>query len=124
MLIGARLGSPLVLGYGEGEVYLGSDALALAPLTQRIAYLEEGDWTVITRDGAQVYDADNQPVTREITTSGASAAAAHERVADETGGADERHRAGDGSEPTADALGHRERRDRGDLRARRLEGAA
>src|SRR6478735_12274643 len=75
LLIGARLGSPLVLGYGEGETYLGSDALALAPLTQRIAYLEEGDWTVITRDGAQVYDADNNPVTREITTSGASAAA-------------------------------------------------
>ncbi len=75
MLIGARLGSPLVVGYGEGETYLGSDALALAPLTQRIAYLDEGDWAVITRDGAQVYDADNQPVTREITTSGASAAA-------------------------------------------------
>ena len=75
MLFGARLGSPLVLGYGDGETYLGSDALALAPLTQRIAYLDEGDWTVITRDGAQVYDADNQPVTREITTSGASAAA-------------------------------------------------
>jgi len=75
MLIGARLGSPLVVGYGEGETYFGSDALALAPLTQRIAYLDEGDWAVITREGAQVYDADNQPVTREITTSGASAAA-------------------------------------------------
>jgi D-arabinose 5-phosphate isomerase GutQ len=75
MLIGARLGSPLVVGYGEGETYLGSDALALAPLTQQIAYLDEGDWVVITRDGAQVYDAENRPVTREITTSGASAAA-------------------------------------------------
>lgn len=75
MLIGARLGSPLVLGYGEGETYLGSDALALAPLTQKIAYLEEGDWAVVTRDGAQVYDADNNPVERETTTSGASAAA-------------------------------------------------
>jgi len=75
LLIGARLGSPLVVGYGEGETYLGSDALALAPLTQRIAYLDEGDWVVITRDGAQVYDAENTPVTREITTSGASAAA-------------------------------------------------
>lgn len=75
MLIGARLGSPLVLGYGEGETYLGSDALALAPLTQKIAYLEEGDWAVVTRDGAQVYDADNNPVEREVTTSGASAAA-------------------------------------------------
>ena len=47
MLIGARLGSPLVVGYGDGETYLGSDALALAPLTQRISYLEEGDWVVI-----------------------------------------------------------------------------
>jgi glucosamine--fructose-6-phosphate aminotransferase (isomerizing) len=75
MLIGARLGSPLVVGYGEGETYLGSDALALAPLTQRIAYLEEGDWVVATRDGATIYDKDNQRVDREITTSGASAAA-------------------------------------------------
>ena len=74
MLIGARLGSPLVVGYGEGETYLGSDALALAPLTQKIAYLDEGDWVVITREGAQIYDKDNHPVTREITTSGASAA--------------------------------------------------
>jgi len=75
MLIGARLGSPLVLGYGEGEMYLGSDALALAPLTQKIAYLDEGDWVVVTRDGASIFDKDNQPVTREIVASGASAAA-------------------------------------------------
>ena len=75
MLIGARLGSPLVVGYGEGEMFLGSDALALAPLTQRIAYLEEGDWVVITRDGARIHDKDNNPVEREITTSGASAVA-------------------------------------------------
>jgi len=75
MLIGARLGSPLVVGYGEGEMYLGSDALALAPLTQRIAYLEEGDWVVLTRDGAQIYDSENNPVEREVRPSGASAAA-------------------------------------------------
>lgn len=75
MLIGARLGSPLVLGFGEGETFLGSDALALAPLTQRISYLEEGDWVVITREGARIYDKDNQPVEREIQASGASAAA-------------------------------------------------
>ena len=75
MLIGARRGSPLVVGYGEGEMYIGSDALALAPLTQQIAYLEEGDWVVINREGAQIFDAQNQPVEREITTSGASAAA-------------------------------------------------
>lgn len=75
LLIGARLGSPLVVGYGDGETYLGSDALALAPLTQKIAYLEEGDWVVITRDGATIYDKDNVPVEREITTSGVSATA-------------------------------------------------
>ena len=75
MLIGARLGSPLVVGYGEGETYLGSDALALAPLTQKIAYLDEGDWVVITRDGAQIFNKDNQPVTRTVTLSGVSAAA-------------------------------------------------
>jgi glucosamine--fructose-6-phosphate aminotransferase (isomerizing) len=74
LLIGARLGSPLVVGYGDGETYLGSDALALAPLTQKIAYLEEGDWVVITREGAQIFDADNKPATREITTSGVTAA--------------------------------------------------
>ena len=75
MLIGARLGSPLVIGYGEGETYLGSDALALAPLTQQISYLEEGDWVVVTQDRAQIFDRNNEPVTREITTSGASATA-------------------------------------------------
>jgi len=74
MLIGARLGSPLVLGFGDGETYLGSDALALAPLTQKIAYLDEGDWAVVTRDGAKIFDKDNNPVEREVTTSGASAA--------------------------------------------------
>ncbi|EZP52709.1 MULTISPECIES: glutamine--fructose-6-phosphate transaminase (isomerizing) [Sphingomonas] len=70
LLIGARLGSPLVVGHGEGETYLGSDALALAPLTQRIAYLDEGDWVVCTAEGAQVYDRDNHPVERPITISG------------------------------------------------------
>ncbi len=74
MLIGARLGSPLVVGYGDGETYLGSDALALAPLTQRIAYLEEGDWVVITKDGAEIFDKDNQPVERPVTLSGVSGA--------------------------------------------------
>jgi glucosamine--fructose-6-phosphate aminotransferase (isomerizing) len=73
MLIGARLGSPLVVGYGEDETYLGSDALALASLTQRISYLEEGDWVVIERDHTQIYDRDDQPVDRPVTTSGALA---------------------------------------------------
>ena len=70
LLIGARLGSPLVVGYGEGETYLGSDAIALAPLTQRISYLDEGDWVVITRDGARIFDKDDNPVEREIVASG------------------------------------------------------
>ncbi|MCZ8324946.1 MAG: glutamine--fructose-6-phosphate transaminase (isomerizing) [Sphingomonadaceae bacterium] len=75
MLIGARLGSPLVVGHADGETYLGSDALALAPLTQQITYLEEGDWVVITREGAQIFDSANQPVERPVTQSGATAAA-------------------------------------------------
>ncbi|MXP27289.1 glutamine--fructose-6-phosphate transaminase (isomerizing) [Porphyrobacter algicida] len=75
LLIGARLGSPLVVGYGEGEMYLGSDALALAPLTQKISYLEEGDWVVLTRDAAEIHDLDGAIVERVVTTSGASAAA-------------------------------------------------
>ena len=74
VLIGARLGSPLVVGYAPGETYLGSDALALAPLTQRISYLDEGDWVVCTRDGARVFDRDNKPVERPVVESGASAA--------------------------------------------------
>jgi glucosamine--fructose-6-phosphate aminotransferase (isomerizing) len=75
LLIGARMGAPLTVGYGEGETYLGSDALALAGLTQRIAYLDEGDWAVITRGGATIFDRDNRQVERAIVSSGASAAA-------------------------------------------------
>ena len=75
LLIGARLGSPLVVGYGDGEMFLGSDALALAPLTQRITYLEEGDWVVLTRGGASIFDKGNNPVERPIVASGASAVA-------------------------------------------------
>ena len=75
LLIGARRGSPLVVGFADGETYIGSDALALAPLTQQISYLEEGDWVVVTRDGATIFDAENAQVEREVTTSGASAAA-------------------------------------------------
>jgi glucosamine--fructose-6-phosphate aminotransferase (isomerizing) len=73
-VIGARMGAPLTVGYGEGENYLGSDALALAPLTQKIAYLEEGDWAVVERDRIQIYDRANNPVAREIVESGASSA--------------------------------------------------
>lgn len=74
-LVGARLGSPLVVGYGEGEMYLGSDALALAPLTQQISYLEEGDWVVIDHGSAKIFDAENNPVDREIRQSGATSVA-------------------------------------------------
>ena len=70
LLIAARLGAPLTVGYGEGENYIGSDAHALAPLTQRIAYLEEGDWAAVTRGGIDIYDRDNAPVQREIVNSG------------------------------------------------------
>ncbi len=66
LMIGARRGSPLALGYGKGEMYLGSDALALAPLTRRLSYLEEGDWVVIRGASAQVYDERNEPVTRAV----------------------------------------------------------
>ena len=72
-VIGARMGAPLTVGYGKGENYLGSDALALAPLTQKIAYLEEGDWAVVNRDAIEIFDRGNKPVTREIVESGASA---------------------------------------------------
>ena len=64
LLIGARKGSPLAVGIGDGEMYLGSDALALAPFTNLIAYLEEGDWVVLNRKGATFYDKANNPVQR------------------------------------------------------------
>lgn len=64
LLIGARRGSPLAVGIGEGEMYLGSDALALAPFTNLIAYLEEGDWVVLHRRGATFYDKTNKQVER------------------------------------------------------------
>jgi len=75
MLIGARLGSPLVVGFGEGETYLGSDALALASLTQDIAYLEEGDWVTLSREGATIRDLSGEVVERAVQSSGASPSA-------------------------------------------------
>ena len=75
LIIGARMGAPLTVGYGDGENYLGSDALAVAPWTQRIAYLDEGDWAIVRRDQIQIFDRENEPVEREIVESGASAAA-------------------------------------------------
>jgi glucosamine--fructose-6-phosphate aminotransferase (isomerizing) len=74
LVIGARMGAPLTVGYGDRENYLGSDALAVAPWTQRIAYLEEGDWAVVRRDGIAIFDRANQPVERAIVQSGATSA--------------------------------------------------
>ena len=74
ILVGARKGPPMAVGYGTEAMYIGSDALALAPMTQRIAYLEDGDWVVITKDGAVVRDKDGKIVTRKIVQSAVSGA--------------------------------------------------
>lgn len=74
LLIGARRGTPLAVGFGNGEMFLGSDAFALAPLTQKIMYLEEGDWVVLTHGGATVYDENDVEVSRPVTQSAASGA--------------------------------------------------
>ena len=68
LLIAARRGSPLAIGHGDGEMFIGSDAMALAPVTNRITYLEEGDWAVLTRSGVDIFDALGQPVERDIRT--------------------------------------------------------
>jgi glucosamine--fructose-6-phosphate aminotransferase (isomerizing) len=74
LLIGARRGSPLAIGYGEGEMFLGSDALVLAPLTRRITYLEDGDWVVVTSRTVTIFDATNREVERPIREAAAAAA--------------------------------------------------
>ena len=66
LIIGAQHGAPLAVGFGEDEMFVGSDGLALAPLTRRIAYLRDGDWTVVDRQGAAFFDIDGNPVQREI----------------------------------------------------------
>ncbi len=66
LLIGARKGSPLVVGYGEGEMYLGSDAIALSQLSNKITYLEEGDRVELSREGARIFDVDDREVIREV----------------------------------------------------------
>ncbi len=73
LLVGARRGSPLAIGYGDGEMYLGSDAIALAPFTSSISYLEDGDFVVLTRGGAVIQDATGKVVTRPVIRSSASA---------------------------------------------------
>src|SRR6202789_4366567 len=73
LLIGARRGAPLAVGYGEGEaegeMYLGSDALALAPFTDRVAYLEEGDWVTVTREGAKFREMSGKAAKRRVIRS-------------------------------------------------------
>jgi len=73
LMIGARKGSPLAIGHGDGEMYLGSDAIALAPFTDTISYLEDGDWVVLTREVGVIYDEHGAVVNREVLKSGASA---------------------------------------------------
>jgi len=72
LMIGARKGSPLAVGHGDGEMFLGSDAIALAPFTDSISYLEDGDWVVLSREASIIYDADGRPVSRDVMKSGAS----------------------------------------------------
>jgi glucosamine--fructose-6-phosphate aminotransferase (isomerizing) len=66
LMIGAQHGAPLAVGFGDDEMFLGSDGLALAPLTRRIAYLHDGDWTLVDRQGAKFFDADGTEIAREV----------------------------------------------------------
>ena len=74
LLVGARKGSPLAVGYGEKEAYLGSDAFALAPFTNRVAYLEDGDVVVVQSEDVRIYDSEGRPANREIKITSASVA--------------------------------------------------
>ena len=72
LLIGARKGSPLAVGFGDGAMFVGSDAIALAPFTDTVSYLEDGDWVIVTRQGAEVHDAGGAVVHRDVLKSQAS----------------------------------------------------
>ncbi len=74
LLLAARQGSPLAIGWGVGEMFLGSDAFALAPLTRRISYLDDGDWAVLTADGAEIFDKDDRAVKRAVKETALSGA--------------------------------------------------
>jgi len=73
-IFAARAGSPLAIGIGKGEMYLGSDALALAQLSRELVYLEEGDWAVLSPEGYEIYNSENEPVLRDVTVINAASA--------------------------------------------------
>ncbi|HEY5063832.1 MAG TPA: glutamine--fructose-6-phosphate transaminase (isomerizing) [Xanthobacteraceae bacterium] len=72
LLIGARKGSPLAIGFGDGAMFVGSDAIALAPFTDTVSYLDDGDWVIVTRQGAEIHDAGGAVVHRDVLKSQAS----------------------------------------------------
>jgi glucosamine--fructose-6-phosphate aminotransferase (isomerizing) len=72
LLVGARKGSPLAVGFGDGAMYVGSDAIALAPFTDQVSYLEDGDWVVVTRTGAEIHDSSGKVAQRATIKSQAS----------------------------------------------------
>jgi len=72
LLIGARKGSPLAVGFGDGAMYVGSDAIALAPFTDQVSYLEDGDWVIVTRSGAEIHDSGGKVAQRALIKSQAS----------------------------------------------------
>ncbi|MBK1866887.1 glutamine--fructose-6-phosphate transaminase (isomerizing) [Aestuariivirga sp. YIM B02566] len=73
LMIGARMGAPLAVGHGDGQMYLGSDAIALAPFTNRVTYLEDGDWVVLTRNSFDIHDAKGAKIKRPMNFTQASA---------------------------------------------------
>jgi glucosamine--fructose-6-phosphate aminotransferase (isomerizing) len=72
LLVGARKGSPLAVGFGDDAMYVGSDAIALAPFTDQVSYLEDGDWVIVTRSGAEIHDSDGNVAQRAVLKSQAS----------------------------------------------------
>jgi glucosamine--fructose-6-phosphate aminotransferase (isomerizing) len=72
LLVGARKGSPLAIGFGDGAMYVGSDAIALAPFTDQVSYLEDGDWVIVTRSGAEIHDSGGNVAHRALIKSQAS----------------------------------------------------
>ena len=72
LLVGARKGSPLAVGFGDGAMYVGSDAIALAPFTDQVSYLEDGDWVIVTRSDAEIHDSGGKVAQRAVIKSQAS----------------------------------------------------